>query len=442
MLTTRIHWSSLPKRLTLKRAASEFTRRRLFYVMLCTACFWTTIANSQTSDRKKKVPVLKAESTSIRNTSQDVRPRGLKPAAQKTKTKTKTVLADQPIENEQAVDEVEATESTAAVTAEQALELANEALDGVGLLTDDAERKAAFTRIQELLTLLETQKPNDPGTMFLSARVAVAAGRVLDAIEKLQAYLQTSEGRTDWHAHKLLGDLYLREYPQMASSSYKKALALKPSEPAVLLGLSNCLYQLGRRADAVAKARQAVQAESSTRTHAQLARMLLSDSNLAQAQVEAEKALELAIAAKDEASMSRGQIQVIDTQYKLLVEILQARLAGVNPDPQIYTKLAQQLRERADVVRKLALFDVFRALEAGIAAADDKPSAALREHYGITLAEIGRKDEAIEVLQKLLNDHPDRLTTQRALQALLDEKTESAKTLESTQAVGASDHQP
>ena len=119
--------------------------------------------------------------------------------------------------------------------AEQALRAAMEAAE----MLEDAEGDEAvglLEQIRSYATIIHADNPINPWLDYLTGHAFAASGRKGDAIERLQSFVDTREGRNYWRAHRLLGDLLIKAYPRLAKSSFVKARKLKQNEPTASAG--------------------------------------------------------------------------------------------------------------------------------------------------------------------------------------------------------------
>ena len=85
-------------------------------------------------------------------------------------------------------------------------------------------------------------------------------GRGRDAFTQIEQYIKnTVEGKTDWEAFKILGDLhYENTYYIQARQKYQRAGVLNPNEPSIYIGLARARMKLAQRQGAIEAAKMAV----------------------------------------------------------------------------------------------------------------------------------------------------------------------------------------
>ncbi len=289
---------------------------------------------------------------------------------------------------------------------EEALRAAVEAVEQAERQQQDegAVRPTASEEITRRLNTLQSAAPGNPWLYYLYGRAYTLAGRTGDAIDQLRKFVETREGRNEWQAHQRLGDLFAGEFPRLARASYDKALALKPGEATALLGLSTCTYRIGDVDEAMRLAQQAADADGrqTVRIVAHLARMLIAKKQWSDADRAAVLAIDLAEADVRKRPGLRGPVQTLEAQYDLLADMLQARINEKVAVAEDYVRLAGFFRRRSDVSARLALFDALRVLELGVNSTAPNTPAKLQEQYAVTLAEVGRNQEAVAAFEKLL----------------------------------------
>ncbi len=278
-------------------------------------------------------------------------------------------------------------------------------------LLDDANRQ---------IEALQASDPASPWLGFLRGRTLALVGRQGDAIEQLQRFVNTREGRSEWKAYRLLGDLLVREFPRLARSNYRKAAALKDNDPATIFGLSVCEAMLGSIAEAIDLATRATALDQHRTVSyvAHLAKLLRQAERYDDAIREAGAALDLA---RNEARRQRAPaaLKALYDHYGLLIVIIEERLAvteqGGSDD---YLRLATLLKERGRVAMDMSMHEAVAALEAGIERMDPDVPPALLERYGTDLAGAGRTDDAIAAFQRLLAADPGNRAATEALRKL------------------------
>lgn len=277
--------------------------------------------------------------------------------------------------------------------------------------------------LSRYVVVLQVKASSNPWRAYIGGRTAALIGRGGDAIEQLERFVETREGRNEWQAFRVLGDLMVQEFSRLAKSNYDKAQALKPGEPAVLYGLSFCAFQTGDLAEATRFAQDAVDADRKrdVRFPAHLAKVLLQAGRREDADRAASSAVDIAQQRARSNSRSAKPLLSLDQQYQLLVEVLRAKLAspaGVAGLTEDSLRLADIVRQRAAVADKLAWYDVLRVLESAVQRAGAQAPMTLLERYGEALAQVGRTEDAIETLEKVLAAQPENSVAKHWLEQL------------------------
>lgn len=266
-----------------------------------------------------------------------------------------------------------------------------------------------------IVSRLQSADPAQPMLPMLRARSYIASERRGDAITELRKFVESREGKTDWRAFRMLGDLFVDEFPRQAKSSYSQARALNPSEPSVLYGLSLAELKLGNTDDAVRLGSDAVSADGRKNakyvTH--LARVYSTARRWSEAEHEAQTALSIAEAAAKSQPGSRAAVEELEGQYRLVIDILQSRLTqtgGAPPAPEEFLRLADYVRGRTAAAERLSRFEELRIIETGIRRVGASVPLKLAERHAELLAEVGRTDQAITAFENLLKSDPQNAT--------------------------------
>ncbi len=300
------------------------------------------------------------------------------------------------------------TGEPAAPTAQEAHQAALEELDRAEQIDESELTPAILTEVNRRLVVLQGVEPNHPRLPYLFGRLFALGGRRGDAIEQLRRFVDTREGRNEWEAHRRLGDLFVEEFPRLAQGSYERAAELKSHEPMVLVGLSTCAYKVGRLDEAVRLAKEAADADGrkNVRVVAHLARMFVAKQQWVDAQRAATQALELAEADAKARPGVRGPLRLLDLQYQLVIDLLQARIGERVATADDFLQLAALIRKRSELAGRINLHEALKVLEAGLKATAPNTPPSLLLEYAVALAEVGRTEEAIEGFEKLLAAEP------------------------------------
>lgn len=277
---------------------------------------------------------------------------------------------------------------------------------------DPGEAKDELLReTLRIVSRLQSVDPMQPLLPMLRARSYIAGERRGDAITELRKFVESREGKNDWRAFRMLGDLFVDEFPRQAKSSYSQARTLNPSEPSVLYGLSLAELKLGDTDEAVRLGADAVSADGrkTAKYVTHLARVYASARRWSEAEHEAQTALSLAETAARSEPGSRAAVEELEGQYRLIIDLLQSRLAqmgGAPPAAEEFLRLADYVRGRTAAAERLSRFEELRIIETGIRRAGASVPLKLAERHAVLLAEIGRTDQAITAFDNLLKIDP------------------------------------
>lgn len=295
------------------------------------------------------------------------------------------------------------------ISTRDARRLAGEALHRLEIEPDTDKKQALLDEVDRLIEIVSTNDPDDASLLFLNGWRHALTGRSNDAHDQLRRFVETPAGRTEWRAFRLLGDLFVTEYPRLAQSNYDKAAALNPTAPSVLFGRSLCAAKLGAASSAIALAREALSGDegNTIRYRSHLATLLRAGGQYDEAQEQAERALAMAVAQANASPQAAGVLSTIDRQYQSLISIVQARMnRSKNKSADDFIMLADYLGRRGQLAGRVANRDALRVLKTGIDEAEPTPPAALLEAYGVALGKHGRTQDAIEVFERLLEVAP------------------------------------
>lgn len=317
------------------------------------------------------------------------------------------------------------SEDTAATqTREEPDELVQRLHNALEQFESSMDADARQERIEQVtrdVEALATVAPEHPWLTYFRGRTHALMGRHSDAGDELLHFIVSPEGQNDWRAYRTLGNLFVERFPRLAKGHYQKAAVLNPGAPSILYGLSVCHLKFGEVDEALRLVQEAVAADTQQTVHysAHLANTLRADGKWDEAVTEAVRALNLAQDKARQHSGKEAYLRAVDVQYRLLIDILETRLA--KPDQRStadYLALARFGRERAELARKLAAFEALGVLERALEEASSSPAVDLLREYAIVLAEVGRTAEAIEQFEKVLVQLPDDAEAARWLTRL------------------------
>lgn len=296
-------------------------------------------------------------------------------------------------------------------------------------VTEAGDRKQSLgAQIEEHLDVIRAADSSNPWLTYLHGRMLAQIGRQGDAIQQLRRFTATHEGRNEWHAYLLLGNLFVGEFPRLAKANYQKALALNDSEADIVLGLSKCALKLGQVDESMSLARQAVQMspDSPAKFRMQLALVLRRSGRWDEAATEAVAALEQSKREARKTPWKIAPLLMIDSEHQFLIDVFRSRIreAIMNRDRGLqfnasrfaddHLHVAHHIRERAVNAQAIAVHEMVQALQSGVNQTAPETPISLLESYGVILAEAGRVEVAIGVFEQILSTDPEnRLARQR-----------------------------
>ena len=353
-------------------------------------------------------PRLNAGFTGLRFTSDVEKPRGLKPAAQNAEARIALAAVMLAIIVTMVMTNRAPAQTGASRSTDESIRAAVDLLDQLEQSQTRPIGNADLVGVNELIIAVEKADPTNPWLAYLFGRSFALMGRAGDAIDKLREFTETREGRNEWKAFRILGDLFVEQYPQLARAKYRNAEALKANDPTIIFGLSRCAYGIGEPQKALHLARQVAESgDGRTVTYvSHLARMLMANELWSQADQTAAAALEIAQQNAEKNSGRRDPLLVVDQQYQLTIDLLGARIESRGATVDLSLQLARAIRDRANLIRTISMFDVLDILEAAIEAGDVERRPEVLQEYAETLAEVGRTAEAKEQFERLLKLQP------------------------------------
>ncbi len=341
--------------------------------------------------------------------------------------------APPPADTATPADEVAVTPASGepGLAVDEALDMARRAIDVLAASKNPADRQRAEHDLDRTLAIIKTKSPDHPWLPYLYAFVSLKQGQSWDAVDHLQNFVRTRDGRTEWKAYRTLGDLEVDQFPRLARSHYDKAASLIDGEPSVLYGLSRCAANVGNYAEALTFAKQAVSADKrqSVEYLTHLARVAAVKKEWSTATTSATDALAVTLAAVTARPGSREPLLAVNGQYKQLMEIETAWLKDVR-DPDVlsdgYIKLAEHARERAKIVARLSRHEVVSILDAGLERLGEDASVEILEQTIVAYDDVDRVEDAIDVCRRILKKQPENTVAKEWL-ARFGEPVESSR---------------
>ncbi len=92
---------------------------------------------------------------------------------------------------------------------EKAIRLSKEVLDQSEPLEDRKQAEAWLYQVNEYLDTIRASDSSNAWLPYLYGRALARAGRPGAAIDQLRKFVGTREGRNEWRAFRLLGDLFV-----------------------------------------------------------------------------------------------------------------------------------------------------------------------------------------------------------------------------------------
>ena len=314
------------------------------------------------------------------------------------------------------------------MTVDEAIHAAIDVLDKLEPGEDGDTRSFLLDELDRLAGIVRDAAPDNPWLHYLYGRAHAIAGRQGDAIDLLRKFIETREGRNEWRAHRLLGDLFVEDFPRLAKANYRRAFALNENEPTVLYGLSRCAAKIGEYPEAVRLAEEAVAADGrkTIRYLNHFARLLTRTQQWAAAKREAQAALRLADQAVEERPGEQSPLQILDAQYTLLADISTGQANETPEAIEPYLETIRYLQARGELATKISLFPILDILKTAIEQTRPNHAPELIEEYAKTLAQVGRRDSAIAEFEKLLEVDPSNPAAAEWLHRLRETQSDTA----------------
>lgn len=296
-------------------------------------------------------------------------------------------------------------------------------LDKAADAIDQAERRGAdsqeaFAEANRLVNRILARDPANVRGGYLRGRVLILGGRLTEAMEPIQKWIQSPGGQNDWKAHKLLADLYRQgSFPTLAEARYLQAARLNPNQPSIYVGLSSVYTALGQSDKAVQAARDAVNADLSNdpaiRSH--LVTALLQGGRIEEARREAIKVVTRTRALVQASPTNPNLLLELDERIGLLLSVIVQQLVADPNQPDEYVRAAELSLDRATLAHQLAYHQALAQIDAGIVAVGSDPPPSLRYARAQLLNRIGKPAEAVTELETILQTEPDHAKARELL---------------------------
>jgi len=302
--------------------------------------------------------------------------------------------------------------NAAGMTVPQAIDLAKKAIDRLIAAEDEAPPEDAIEDLDRAYAIIKTHAPDNPWLHYVAAGVFRYKGKKFDAVSELEKFVSTREGKNEWKAYRILGDLVINsDFPRLARSHYDNAAKLKENEPSILFGISRCAAAVGDYDEALDYAKQAVAADNR-----QTVRYLNQLAAVARVQRDwdtVSRALDDALKrTKERVAKHPGELPPLATlaaEYKLLIDTETAHLKDERDPVALergYLQLADDTRQRGDVVEQINKHSVVKVLEQAAKRLGDETPVSILEQAVVALDAVDRTDDAAAVCRRILGLDP------------------------------------
>ncbi|UCF32558.1 MAG: hypothetical protein JSV78_09500 [Phycisphaerales bacterium] len=324
------------------------------------------------------------------------------------------------------------------LTVEEAILLGRQSIETIDEEKNLETVQAAADDLQRCSATLTIQDPGNPWIPYFNGVTFAYTGRFGDATTELEVFTKSRIGQSEWRAFRILGDLFVDDYPALAESEYAKANQLHENQPSVLFGLSRAYSNLGRTKDATEYARRAVNADAQGTVAyiAHLAAMLAREDEYAEATQVAIQAVDRAKLQRDRDPTDAAALRTLEAQYSALTSLLRNRIKQTPDAVKLYIELADNLEATAAVRLELSAIDALRAVNLGLEAAKPGRPLELLEKRAELLHKLNRTEEAKETYKEILEGHPDHGPARQSLERF---KTQPPETKDQPNEAVASD---
>lgn len=306
------------------------------------------------------------------------------------------------------------------LSAEEAISAGRSLLVQVDSAVGEVDREAVRAELDRYIAAIQMTEPGSPWLKYFVGRGYAITGRTGEAIDLLQDFVGTREGRNEWRAFRALGDLLVGQFPRLAQSQYQRASLLVSDEPGVVFGMSQCARGIGDLDGALTLARRAVELDRRRRVSylRNLALLAARNREWGEARRAGEDALSRAQAALDAAPVSLESLALVDQQYQVLIEVLNRQLESVS-DPDVIAAIAvdlsQRIEQRGAFGARVGLFDAMEKVRSAVERAGEAAPVALLERFAELLSALSRDEGARAVYERILKLDPDHAGAKAAL---------------------------
>ncbi len=283
------------------------------------------------------------------------------------------------------------------------------------------QQQTAYSDATRLVKYVQELDPLNARAQFLLGRLSILANRPREALGYIEAYLRDDQGKNDWLAHKLVGDLYVVSYPKLATAEYRRAIELAADEPDAHVGLARAYLKLNEPEDAVASARRAIQLD---RDNTAAYRAVLARGFLARSE-QVDEAIQ---AAREAVEMMEQQVRESPGKLELLMELKEyynllnncyAKLVELYPDrPAGAVDRARTWQDLADLNRLIDYCSIRSFIEGQRSNPQLAAAPALMLEEARLNWMLGANDRAVELAQQVLELDADNQAARELLDAI------------------------
>lgn len=284
-----------------------------------------------------------------------------------------------------------------------------------------ADAPANLRKAEQLGNYVLANDPINKRATFILGRCELLEGRGREAMGKIDAYVRSPEGESDWLGYKLLGDIHNDgKYYKMARTKYEKAATLNPNESSIFVGLARVELQLHYYDEAIEHARRGVELdrESLPAPYTILARTLVAAKQFEEADGAIQRAIDLTLVKIRNDPGDTDLLRELDFRYQIVMQIQASILSAYPERPEPYLRIATLVQNRADLARLLAYHDALQPLTMGLERTAPNTPASLYYEVAKLQYAVGRNDDALANLKNALEKDPNHVQAQELLQTI------------------------
>lgn len=283
-------------------------------------------------------------------------------------------------------------------------------------MLDDALKRIETGALEDAMDLLQRARILDPKLdklLLVEGLLAIEHRSHVDAIDRLQRYNMTSEGRVDYRGYAAIGRAYMdsRMYRQ-AAPALRKAKDLAPLEQdgksvraEILSELAVAYDRLRRKADAIETAKEAERlSPDSPNVQLHLCQIALNAGDYETAEKAIGRAIALLETELETDALKEKNYYMLSSSYQLATRLQREKSLARPDDGLPFFSMAVIAREEAEIDRSIRLLKareyVLQALTLQPGSRDWKVFVAGLE------ADLGAVDEAAKRLEEVLAEDP------------------------------------